>query len=200
MLGLPGYEADEYRKHQVHSASPDKNLRVFASIHTDGDGNKTLVVAPLRASMENLLDQLDGKSSDGIQLRGVTRFSPGDALLNLKVLKIPTEQLGEGPQANIAKIIEDLSLRVSEGKESLNVEMLLNTKKEEQAEQLRQMAQGLVAMVDFAKSADPDDADLRKFAEFAKDMKASRDGTEVKVGIHVPTKEIVRLIEEELND
>lgn len=199
MLGLPGYAANEYHEHTVHSASPDQNVSVYLSIHTSDGGEKTLVAAPQRDAVEHLLDQLDGRDKDGTKILGMSQDSR-DALLELRVLEIPMDKIGEGPQANIAKIIDDLSVRIGEAQDSLLVDLVLSTKKEEQAEQLRQMAQGMMAAIDFAKSADPDDEDLQKFSEFAKDMKAKREGNEVKVGIKIPTKELLQLIEKEMHD
>ncbi len=200
MLGVPGYESAEYHKYQIHSVAPEKEQRVFGSIHTDSHGMKSIVVSPHRENVEQLLDQLDGKSTSGESLREVSSLTDGKNLLSLQVLEIPTEGLGEGPQNNIAKLLDRVALQVSEQGGDLRVGLLLATEKEEQAEQLRQMAQGLIAMLDFAQSADPDDDDLKKVKELAKDVKANREGNEVHLHIKVSTKALTEMIEHELEN
>jgi hypothetical protein len=93
-----------------------------------------------------------------------------------------------------------LSLRISESKGNLDIGLSLTAGAEQQAEQLRQMAQGLIAMLDFAQSANPDDEDLKKVQRLAHDIKAARDGSSLKISLSVPAEELTKFIEGELGD
>jgi hypothetical protein len=125
--------------------------------------------------------------------------SPG-TLLNLQVLDIPTENLGEGPQTNIAKILENLNFRISEESGKLKLALAMSTASDKQAEQLQQMFQGLIAMIGFAQSADPENEELKAVQKFAQDLRAKRDGTKVSVAASFDADEVLKLIEQEIND
>ncbi len=199
VLGLPGYESEEYRKHQIHSASPEDGKKIYGAIHGGDSSNKSIVLSTSKSSVTELLDHMDGKGGKNDSYREITLSGEGKTLLSLEILELPKE-VGEGPQANIAKIVDGLSLQVSENDGDFGIGMLLTTSTEKQAEQLRQMAQGLIAMVDFAQSMDPEDDDLKKFQELAHDLKATREGTSVKVGLNLAAEKVKSAIEEALND
>ena len=199
VLGLPGYESEEYRKHQIHSASPDEGKKVYGAIHGGASENISIVLSTSKSSVTELLDYMDGKGSKSDSFREITMGGEGKTLLSLEVLELPKE-VGEGPQANIAKIVDGLSLQVSESDGDFGIGMLLTTSNEKQAEQLRQMAQGLIAMVDFAQSMDPDDDDLKKFQELAHDLKATRDSNSVKVGLSLAAEKVKSILQEAMDD
>jgi hypothetical protein len=198
LLGLPGYEAKEYGKHQLYSVAPERDLRVFGAVHTGAQGNKTIVLSVKQEAVTNLLDQLDGKPASGSAFK---KISPADGkpLVSLDVFELPKEVLDEdGPQANIVKLLRKISFQISESGENLDVGMSLTTDTEKQAEQLRQMAQGLIAALEFAQSIDPDEEELKKIRQIARDIKAIRDGSTTKINLSVSGKELMKLIEEEL--
>ena len=193
-LGLPEYEASDYKKTQIHSAAPDKKMRVYGAIHGKEDQNKTIVLSPNKSSIETVLDALDSApktSSDSTDSK-----SP---LVSLQLFEIPQDKIGEGPQANIAKIVKTVLLEVEDADEDISFTAKMTTDTEKQAEQVRQMAQGVIAMIDFAQSMDSDDEDLKKIREMLVGLKATREGTDVQVGLTLKAAEIASALAEELD-
>jgi hypothetical protein len=200
LLGLPGYAAQEHSKYTIHSVAPDDNLHVYGAIHTDGKGDKTILFATQRETVCQRLDTLDGKASTGSELKNLILPTEGTPFLTVDVLEIPAELIGKGPQSGVAKIVQSLGVRLSEAQENLNIAIWLNAGTEQQSEQLRQMAQGLIALLSFAQSMDPDDEDLQKFQKMAKDIQVARDGLTVKITLNVPSEQLNELINEHLDD
>jgi hypothetical protein len=200
ILGLPGYEATDYGKYRIHSAAPEKDMHVFGTIHTDGKGDKTVLLSSQREAVTRLLDHLDGKPAGDASFKKIKLGAEGKPLLALEILELPTDVIGDGPHANVARLLHGLSLRISESKGNLDIGLSLTAGAEQQAEQLRQMAQGLIAMLDFAQSANPDDEDLKKVQRLAHDIKAARDGSSLKISLSVPAEELTKFIEGELGD
>lgn len=200
ILALPGYAAEEYGKYTIHSASPDQGTQVFGAIHTNAKGDNTILLAAQRKPITQLLDQLEGKSDGDGSFKTVTLAHDGKAVLQLEILQLPTDLIGEGPQTGVVKVLRTVSLRVTEVKGDLNVGISLVAGSEQQAEQLRQMAQGLIAMIDFAQSANPEDQDLKKVQQLVHDLKADRDGASLKVNVTVPAAELNKVIDDELGD
>jgi hypothetical protein len=60
------------------------------------------------------------------------------------------------------------------------------------------MAQGLIAALDLAQSIDPNEEELKKIRQIARDIKASRDGSTAKINVSIASQELMKLIEEEL--
>jgi hypothetical protein len=116
------------------------------------------------------------------------------------VIKLPKEALEEGPPANIAKLLKDASLTIDEADGKVGLNVSLTADNEEQAEQLRQMAQGSIAMVQFAASANPDDEKLKKLSGLIKDAVASRDASTVKISVQIPSTELGAMIDEKLKN
>jgi hypothetical protein len=198
LLGLPGYEAKEYGNHQMYSVAPDGDMRVFGAVHTGAQGDKTIVLSVKNEAVTNLLDQLDGKPASGSAFKKIT-LADGKPLVSVDVLELPKEVLGEdGPHANVVKLLRKISFQISESGENLDVGVSLTTDTEKQAEQLRQMAQGLIAALDIAQSIDPDEEELKRIRQIAHDLKASRDGSTARINVSVSGKELMKLIEEEL--
>lgn len=200
LLGLPGYSTEEYGKHQIYSATPDKHQTIFGSIFTDKSGQKTVMLATRREAVVGLLDQLDDRVRDQGDYQTVTVDTEGSEILYLRILQLPAEMLDEGPPANVAKIVEGVTLRVGDAEGDLKAHMSLTAKTESQADQLRQMTQGLIAMLDLAQTADPDDEDLRKIKRFVNELTSDREGREVDVRLTVSSEELAKVLEHELKD
>ena len=195
ILGLPGYSSEEYGRYTIHSATGDENQRAFGAIHTDLLGDKTVLLASQRGDLTRQLDVLDGKPLEHQTFKTVKIASDGKTILSLEVFDIPTELIGDGPQSGVAKIVRAVSVRVGELKEKLDIQLWLTTATEQQAEQLRQMAQGLIALIGFAQSADPDDEDLKQFQKYLQEIKTVRDGLSLKVSLNMAVKELNELID-----
>ena len=192
-LGLPEYEASDYKKTQIHSAAPDKNMRVYGAIHGKEDQNKTIVLSPNKSSIESVLDALDSAPKTS------TDSSSKSPLVRLQLFEIPQDKIGEGPQANIAKIVKTVLLEVEDADEDISFTAMMTTDTEKQAEQVRQMAQGVIAMIDFAQSMDSDDEDLKKIREMLVGLKATREGSDVQVGLTLKAAKIAASLAEELD-
>ena len=200
LLGLPQYAVEDYVGQQIHSAAPEEGQTLYVAFVTDESGDRRILFSSQRDAVTNLLDQAAGKSVSGEGVSDFTVEQSEDRLISLKVNKLPEDAVEEGPPANIAKILKDASLGIDEadGRIGLNVSLAAAT--EEQAEQLRQMAQGSIAMIQFAQTADPEDQDLKKIAGMVKDAVASRDGTNVKVSVQLPAADVAAMIDEKLKD
>lgn len=191
-LGLPEYQSNEYKNHQIHSAAPESKMRVYGAIHGKVDQDKTIVLAPNKSTVESVLDELSGNSNAAL--------SEGSSpLVRVQLFEIPKDKIGEGPQANIAKIVKTVSLDVEDAKEDIAFSAKMTTETDKQAEQVRQMAQGVIAMIDFAQSMDSDDKDLKKIREMLVGLNATREGTLVQVGLTLNAAKIAAAIAEELH-
>ncbi len=200
LLGLPGYSTEEHGKHQIHAATPDKHQTIFGSIYTDKSDQKTVILATRREAVVGLLDQLDDRAGDQGDYQTVAVDAEDSGILYLRILQLPAEMLDEGPPANVAKIVDGVTLRVGDAEGDLKVQMSLTAKTEGQADQLRQMAQGFIAMLDLAQTADPEDDDLRKIKKFVHELSSGREGRQVDVRLTVSSEELAKVLEHELND
>ncbi|HWB10424.1 MAG TPA: hypothetical protein VG826_14425 [Pirellulales bacterium] len=200
ILALPGYAMEEYGKYTVHSAAPDNDMHVFGAIHTDARGDKTVLLAAERDSITRILDQLDRKPPGDGSFESLKLASDEKPILALEVFELPSEMLQDDHLAGAAKVVRSISLRITESKDNVNVGISLAAGTEQQAEQLRQMAQGLIAMIEFAQSTNPDDEDLKKVQKVVHDTKVSRDGSSVKANLTVPVIYLSKMIEEEVGD
>lgn len=196
VLALPGYAAEEYGPDTIHSATPEEDTKVFGVIHTDANGLKTILMATQRDTLIHQLDFLNGKSTTEAKLDTVKLAIENDAFISLRVLDVPAELLGDGPQSGVAKIVRGVSFHVAESEGLVNCILSLTAATEKQAEQLKQMAQGLIALVGFAESNDPDDTDLKQVAKLVNGIKTSVKGTSATFTLSVPIDDVSKLIEE----
>lgn len=198
-LSLPNYESETHGQHVIHSAQPD-DTRIYATIHEKKDGNHVMLLAPDRAMLDTQLASLDvfDKSSGALQL--FQSDSVTKPMLAAQLLKLPLEELGDGPQKNIAKRLKSLSFAVSEQDDEIDLRLQLETETPKQAEQIRQMVQGFMAMLEFAQSMESEDEDLKQAIAMLKDTKASVDGSNVRLRFSVPSDWIEEAIQEEVKN
>lgn len=188
VLALPEYESSDYGDHVIHSAQPDDDMQVFAVIYEDNDGNHSVVAATRRAAVEKMLDTMSEEISVAPQL------APG-AFLSVNILELPMDQIGDGPQENIAKLLRQISLTVSEADENFAIHLSLSTEDEQKAEQLRQMAQGVVAMIGFVQ--DEGDDDLKMVQELLRGLTVQRDEATITLDLEIPTEKVIEFLREE---
>jgi len=188
VLALPEYESSDYGDHIIHSAQPDDDMQVFAVIYEDNDGNHSVVAATRRAAVEKMLDTMSEEISVAPQL------APG-AFLSVNILELPMDQIGDGPQENIAKLLRQISLTVSEADENFAIHLSLSTEDEQKAEQLRQMAQGVVAMIGFVQ--DEGDDDLKMVQELLRGLTVQRDEATITLDLEIPTEKVIEFLREE---
>jgi hypothetical protein len=198
LLGLPNYELESHGTHEIHSAKPD-DVRVFGAVHQDQSNNHVVIISPNRDTLEQQLDVLDKKAGMRDGFRTIQFDDESTTLISAQVLKLPLEEMGEGPHTNVAKRLKSLSFAINELDEDLDFRLNLQTETEKQAEQIRQMVQGLFAMVEFAQSMEADDEDLQQVAKFLKDAKSSVDGNTVKLRLRLPIEIIEKAIRDEMD-
>ena len=200
LLGLPEYAVADYEGQQIHSAAPEAGQTLYVAFVTEASGDRRILFSSQRDAVTNLLDQAAGKSVTGDAAADFTVEQSDNRLISLKVNKLPADAVEEGPPANIAKILKDAAVSIDEADGRVGVNVALAAATEEQAEQLRQMAQGSIAMIQFAQTANPEDQNLKKMAGMIKDAVASRDGTNVKVSVQLPAADVAAMIDEKLKD
>ena len=199
VLGVPGYASTEHGDYVIHTASIDHGRQAFGAIHTGADGNKTVLLSARRDALIGWLDQLDGQSPSDVGQREVDLGLDSKAIATVKILELPKLEL-EGPPANIAKILTGLDFNLRDDGRDLQAVLSLSADNEQHAEQLRQMAQGLAAMAEFAQSVDPDNEELKAIQAAVRGVKADRDNLTVKIQVNVASDVIAKHLEEMIND
>lgn len=198
LLTLPGYSVEDHGDHQIYSATPDDSKTLFCAFHTDGAGNRSVLLAAQRDSIVLMLDSLDGKGKSSASEKSVTLGGRDSPMVVVDLFELPPEMINqEGPPANVAKIVRSLSMQVSESGGAVNFAASLIANAEKQAEQLEQMVKGLHAMVGLAASS-KGDAKLQMIEKYLTDLAVTRNGTTVDVSLSLPEAEAQKLIEEHL--
>ena len=188
-LGLPEYVATDYKQHQIHSAAPDSKMRVYGAFHGSGKQDRVMILCPNKNAVQTALDQLDSGSN-------VVPSTESTPLIHLQVFDIPQDKIGKGPQANVAKILKSLMMDVNDNQENISVSATMTTETQKQAQQVHQMASGLMAMIDFAQSMDSSDKDLKKLRELVAGHESKVNGTSVQVTVSLKAAQIASLIAE----
>ncbi len=99
-------------------------------------------------------------------------------IATIQLLEIPNKKVvGEGPQANIAALLNSFALSVFEEEDELEVRGNLAASTEKQADKIRQSLQGLSAMIELFASMDEQDDDTRQVLGFLKQVKVTQDGS-----------------------
>lgn len=197
LLSLPNYESETRGQHVIHSAQPD-DTRIYATIHEKKDGDHVMLLTPDRKLLDTQLASLDVIERPARELKLFATENAPKAMIAAQVLKFPLEDLGDGPQKNIAKRLKSLSFAVSEQDDDIDLRLQLETETPKQAEQIRQMVQGFMAMLEFAQSMDSEDEDLQQAIALLKDAKASVDGSNVGLRFRLPSAWIEEAIQEEV--
>ncbi len=193
-LGLPGYQSLKHGEHEFHSATPNDSNRVYGAIHGEGDQDRTLVLSPSLDTMHDALDDLDEQDDNAPESK-----EGGLVLASLDVFEMPEELAKRGPQSAVAKIIKSLSLAVEQSDENIRIAVNLSTENHKQAEQLKQMASGLVAMIDLAQSMDNDDRDLQQLREAILAVNSEAEENEVRIRVDLDANNIMNAALKELH-
>ena len=207
MATLPDHDSSEYGDHTIHSASPNETRRMFGAIHTDDQRIKRVVAARTQKAVRNLLDMLDGKTRKPSKAVKLSRTE--GQFVQIELLDIPRENVGRGAPVNIAELVQGLSLKVGNDDENLAITVAITTKKEQQAKQVRQMVQGMTAMIQLVDDAgegegEEDDEDEGAGGRWARDvlekLKVTRKGSVVRIRLTLPEADLVEWIEQEMSD
>jgi hypothetical protein len=200
LLGLPNYQVTDYEGQQIHSADREPGEAMYVAFLTGDDGNRRIVFSAQREGVESAIDQAAGKSASA---DGSTDFNveqADDRLLSLKVIKFPKDAVKEGPPANVVKLLKDATVHIDEADDRIGIHVALTATDERQAEQLRQMAEGGVAMLQFAKSANPEDQKLQKLTSLVEEAETSLDGATATVSLKIPAGELTAILDEKLKN
>ncbi len=187
LLGLPNYESMDYGNHVIHSAKPDED-RIYGAVDQSKDGNHVIILSSNPKTVEQQLDLLGDGSIASKPNRDKSLAWDWDVktLISAQLWEIPLQDLGEGPHANVAKRLKSLAFAISEIDDELDLRLNLETETEKQANQIRQMVDGLVAMIEFAQSIESEDEDLQQVAKLLKQAKSSVEGTSVRMKLRLP--------------
>jgi hypothetical protein len=188
VLGLPGYESTKEGGITVHSADVD-GQKIFGAINALGK-NKAIVVAPSKDRLKSAMGQV----GDVRKLAGTSSQAP---FVRVTVNKLPADLIGDGPQSNVAKLLKSIELTVAENGDELAAILSIGTDNTEQAEQIRQMADGLKAMLGFAMSQAEEDEDLKRVIELAKGLKVSSDENRVNASLSIPVELVLEFLRKE---
>lgn len=191
LLGLPGYESEKEDGVTIHSADFE-GQKIFGVIRKVGD-NKVLVIAPEKTKMLQISEQ----AGDIGQLIGRTSASKSP-FVRILINELPEELMEDGPQAAIVKLVKSVQVTVGESGDDLTISLELTVNDSEQAEQLRQMANGLKAMIGFAMSQEEKDEEMEKIAELAKGIETSVEGNQFNASISLPVDVVMEFMNEEL--
>jgi hypothetical protein len=200
LLAIPGYEQSEHGKYRIHSAAPDNDEKVYGAIHKDTAGDHTLVLGANRNAVTGLLDSLDAKSTESKTMKSFGLQSDRKLIAHMQLMEFPTKQLGEGPQKNIAAMLNSLIMTISEEDDELEVRGVMQTNTEKMAEQIKQSIQGLVAMAELVISMDDEeqDEDAKQVIQFVKSMKVVQEGDSVSLRLRFPSADIAEMIKKEV--
>jgi len=177
---VPGYSVKEVGEHKIHSATPQDNMQVHLAIHTCAEGNKTMVVGSTEELVTKQLARMEGKTASDAADYEYTAC-PG-AMIDLHVLEIPADRLGEGPQTVIASMVDTIAFHLIDDSKTLNLSLDLTAVDDRNAEDLDGMLQGVVPMLESEVSG------------FVEGMKVVRDGKKVSLSASMDSEEVVHLL------
>ncbi len=177
---IPGYSVKTVGEYKIHSGSPDGNMKINLAIHTDADGSKTLVVSSNEDAVSTQLARMDGKAPADEK---TFQYTPcAGAMVDLHVLEIPADRLGEGPQTIIAAMVKEIGFHLIDDSKKLNVSFDLKAVDDENAEQLDQMLQGIVPMLEGQVSG------------FVDGLQVKREGMTITLAASMGSEEAVHLL------
>lgn len=192
MLATPNYETTKIDNHTVHSADLD-GKRIYAVIVSNPQGGKT---AHLSLNQSNIKQILDSKTTQTLSSSDLIQKGK---IVQVNVKDFPVQMLGDGPHTNIVKLIKGLNLAAGETSNDFEIDLNITVVDEERAEQIRQVAEGLMGALSLATSMDNEDQDLAKIKDIVKSLNAKRSGDKVNVNLVVDGDQVTQAIANELN-
>jgi hypothetical protein len=172
---------------------------VFGCLKKGGDSNYTFYFASDKTALVDILKSTDTTAAV-TSFRSLEIDDDRKTFLNLQLTDLTGINVGEGPQANIAKMLKGLAISIAEEDENIEFRGTLTAATVKKAEQLKQTVQGLVAMVELFASMDDQDEDLQAMITHVKHVKVTQDDTKLRIRWSVPSAEIVKILEEEMKD
>jgi ribosome-associated translation inhibitor RaiA len=198
LLQLPHYASSEVGNLTIHSAKVDGETGVHGCIQKMADGNHVITIS---GSKERLLESVSVPKGPAAATRTVRLDDDRKSILHLQVLDIPKIDIGEGPQANIAKLLTGMNFSLSESGENLELRATMQTASDKKATQLKQACSGLVAMLDlFVSMEEKPDKEMEMIAGHLKKVKVTQDDATVRIVLAIPSDEVAQFLKEELKD
>ncbi len=196
MLGAPGYNSTTQGDRVVHSfINEDNDNRMFVVIDRINGGRDTRLTAAYNSDLlSNALDRLDNDSRRG----GVAVSPKADAFLFAYVTDLDAQAFDEdGKHSAILEMVQQLTFNMTASDRKLIAEAAVEVINEQRAEQMRQLAQGMIAFTQFR---DPDDFDddhhgEQMLAELARQIVVTRDGRSVSATLETEAELGVDMIE-----
>ncbi|MBN1589232.1 MAG: hypothetical protein JW888_06940 [Pirellulales bacterium] len=203
LLARPDYESSTYGDYVIHTAAPTSFFgksgphRSYGAVRTDSSGIKTVALAVSREGVIELLDAIEQDTLfDRLGLPEAHK-----ALLSVYLEERPkdkTEIERKLPAAsNAAKLIQRVAFMIYDREGDFQCKMVLTAKQDQQAEQLRQMAEGLAAMAALAEPARGEEEKVKAAQKLLEGLKVTRNGSEVTLELKVPGEAVVRLLKDE---
>lgn len=182
---VPGYAVKTVGDHKIHSAKPQGDVQVHLAIHTCSEGNKTVVVATKEDLVSQQLARMEGKADSGLASFEYTAC-PG-AMIDLHVLEIPADQLGDSPVTLIATMVHQIAFHLIDDSQKLKISFDLIAQDDGNAEQLDQMLQGLVPRVE------------GQISGFVDGLNVKRDGKTVSLNAGMDSKNAAQLLSDQFD-
>lgn len=181
LLAMPEYQSSLHRDYQVHSIVLDGD-RLFGSVHTAGDGTKRIIAGLSQQPVLRVLDHFDGQTGTDLSRR--LPQSTGN-IADINLFSIPRQSITEPPFSVAAEIVQSAAISLADAGANLQVNVTLTSEVDAQAEQLRQMIQGSVAMLT-SMARDGGDPSLAMAAGYLESIEIRRDAKQVTVSLNVP--------------
>ncbi len=188
VLGAPNYSSTEYKGQTVHRAVLGEGKQVSATILDKP--SKRIILSTNQDRLEAFIDAAD--DSESSQLAS----EEGDAFLQVVLNELPEKMLEEGPPANVAKLVQKISFSAREENDGMTLKLSLGMHDEKQAEQVRQMVEGLRAMADLFKN-EIEDEHAQHAAELIKTLEIEKNDESVSTSILLPNDLIIGFLREE---
>jgi hypothetical protein len=195
LVSLPGYESTEIGGLTIHSAKPDDDNQLYGCLKQGKDGNYTFTISPDREKLMAVVQDM----ARSTPLMQTNLDDDRKTFLSLQVTDLSGIDLGEGPQSNVAKMLQGMNVSISEDSENLELRSTLLAATQKKAQQLRQAIQGVVAMLELAASMDESD-EVQQILDQVRKLSVVQDDTKVRVKWSVPAAQVIEILESELND
>ncbi|QEF97152.1 hypothetical protein Mal15_11900 [Stieleria maiorica] len=181
LLAMPEYQSSIHRDYQIHSVVLDGD-RLFGSIHTADNGTKRIIAGLAAQPVQQVLDHFDGQT--GAELSRRLPLATGN-LVDINLFTLPEAAVSEPPFSTAAEMIQTAALTLSDQGTSLRASVDFVTQVDGQAEQLRQMIQGSVAMIN-SMAQNGTDPGMALAANYLQSVSINRSGKTVSVTVEIP--------------
>ena len=192
---LPQYRFQSYGKQTIHQAEFE-GQPVFATVLTGSSGQKNFVASNQSSSVQSFVG---GNDLAGQTVNVEYSDQPG-LLIQSKLLSIPQQWSDQpGPMAGL-QLVKDAKLQIKEVASDLAINVSLRADDPDRAEQLRQMVQGLKAMMPIALEkarGEGEGAELEETFELVQRTRVTRDGPTVVLELSVPIETVLQFFRDE---